>query len=91
MELPTLERDRDTVEYLIYQFDTFTLANGAPATAPTSYQLAAVPDGVRPTEADWNPAPWLAGPLTPGLRTIYLRFTDTPEVPVRRVGRLVVT
>lgn len=89
--IPTLTRDRDTVEYLTYRFDTFTDDTGASVAPPTTYDLAAVPAGTRPADGDWHPAPWLAGPLPPGLYDVYVRFTDSPEVPVTRVGLLTVT
>lgn len=89
--MQTLTRDRDTVEYLAYTFDTFTDETGQNATPPTTYDLAAVPVGTRPVSGDWHPAPWLAGPLTAGWYDVYLRFADTPEVPVRYVAQLRVT
>ena len=85
-----LTRDRDSIEYLAYEFDTFTV-DGEAVDPPTTYQIAATPPGTRPTSGDWHPAPWLAGPLTPGLYDIRIRFTDTPEQPVRYVAQLRVT
>lgn len=86
--LQSLTRDRDTVEYLSYQFDTVTDETGTPVTPPTSYDLAAVPQGTRPTSGDWHAAPWLAGPMTAGWYDLYLRFTDTPEQPTRYIALL---
>lgn len=88
----TIARDRGSVEYLAYEFDTFTLADGTPATPPTTYQLSAVPRGTYPVDADWHDAPWLPTGLTVGVvYDLRIRFTDTPEVPVRRVARLVLS
>ena len=84
----TITRDRNSIEYLNSEFDTFTV-NGAPVTPPSNYELSATPVGATPT--DWHPAPWLAGPFTPGTYIIRLRFTDTPEIPVHQVARLIIT
>lgn len=86
-----LVRDRDTVEYIDYQFATFTDVDGNPIDSPSNYELSAVPAGTRPTVGDWHAAPWLAGPMTPGTYIVRLRFTDTPEIPVREVAVLTVT
>jgi len=49
------------------------------------------------TSGDWDPdgkARILVGPgalaLTKGLRDVWLKVTDNPEIPVRRVGQLTV-
>jgi hypothetical protein len=83
--VPTITRHRSTVEYIGYTFESVTV-NGESVDPPDNYEMAATPTGTQPTT--WYTAPWLAGPLTPGIYDLYLRFTDTPEVPVRRVARL---
>jgi hypothetical protein len=82
-----LERDRDTIEYLAYTFDTMQV-DGEDVDPPDTYQISAVPSGTRPTEDDWHAAPWNVGPLDPGMYDIRIRFTDTPEHPVRYVAQL---
>ena len=85
----SLVRERGTVEYFAYNFDTMTV-NGQSVAPPTSYEMALTPLGTYPTNGDWHTAPWLAGPLTPGDYMLRLRFTDTPEQPVRQVATVTV-
>ena len=83
--LQSLTRDRGTVEYFAYDFDTMTV-NGDPVTPPASYEVALTLIGTQPTGGDWHTGPWLAGPLTPGDYLLRLRFTDTPEQPLGTVA-----
>lgn len=86
--MQTIVRHRSTVEYLTYTFDSVTV-DGETVDPPTTYQLAAPLAGQQPDE--WHDGPWLAGPLEPGLYALFVRFTDSPEVPVRHVGWLTVS
>jgi hypothetical protein len=83
--IATITRHRSTLEHIGYTFDSVTV-DGEAVAPPTEYQMAAPVSGTQPTE--WHPAPWLVGPMTPGVYDLYLRFTDTPEIPVRFVARL---
>lgn len=73
---------------------------------PTAYdvEMAFMPEG-EPEEADWASGDWetagtrylarcLVGPtgviLADGTYNIWLRITGSPEVPVKRVGTLVI-
>lgn len=87
--LQSLLRERGTVEYFAYDFATMTV-NGESVEPPATYQMALTPLGSYPTEDSWHDAPWLAGPLAPGDYMLRLRFTDTPEVPVRTVATITV-
>lgn len=85
--MDTITRHRSTVEYIGYTFDTVTV-DGEAVDPPEDYELAAPSAGTQPTT--WHPAPWLAGPLTPGLYDLYVRFTDASEIPVRHVAHIYV-
>lgn len=87
--LESLVRDRGTVEYLAYDFTTMTV-NGETVAPPATYQVGLTRMGSQPVEGDWHDAPWLAGPLTQGDYVMRLRFTDTPEIPMRTVATITV-
>lgn len=89
--------DRDSVEYLhvpITAPDTTDLA-----TIPIQVAVTA-PRPIRPT-TEWADATYddttaearlLIGPLlTPGNRSVWVRATDSPEVPVFYAGDIAVT
>lgn len=69
-------------------------ADGDPVT---TFEVTVTAPGVRPVE--WSDPTMIDGDLgvlvgagtdfalTPGIKyTVWIRFTDTPEIPVRRVG-----
>lgn len=86
---------RDSKEYL-----------RIPVTPPAGVTIAAqvvevavLPVGQAPIETDWQTASWsgntallLIGPgLTPGQNRVWLRVTDSPEIPVLLAGTITVT
>lgn len=63
----------------------------------TTVEWSFTAPGAQPT--DWHPGEWVAGstriligpaaiPLTVGYHDVWLRITDSPEIPVRRVGQI---
>ena len=87
--------DRDSVEYLHVPIST-------PDDADLSaVQMAVVATSTRPAGGDWADATWndttreatlLVGPYgTPGVRSVWVRVTDNPEVPVFNAGNIAIT
>lgn len=66
-------------------------------------EIAVMAPASQPEEADWRNAEWsdgnvariLIGPgekvLTPGSYMVWVRITDTPEIPVLTAGTITVT
>lgn len=73
---------RETVEYLPIE----ATLDGTPTT---TYQVAVVPHGTRPTV--WTASPYLITGLTPGYYDAYTKVTDTPEQPVTYAGSFLIT
>lgn len=78
-----------------------------PTTDPVFMAFMADPPKEEPANGDWKTAAWeydgityfarcLVGPggtveLEDGTYHVWVKLTDSPEVPVRRVGRLVIS
>lgn len=90
--------DRDSVEYL-----KVPITAPADVTLGTqTVEMAVLSPETRPIEDDWNTAEWAdsttarlllgpgALPLAAGTYKVWLRLTDTPEVPVLTAGTITV-
>lgn len=78
--------------------------DGATPNPGLTVEMAIIADGTEePASGDWKTAAWDSGrarllvgtggdiALTNGNYEIWVRITSSPEVPIRRAGRLVVT
>lgn len=93
------ERNRDSLEYL-------TVSATADQVLDTQTVEIAITRS-QPTAGDWLPAEWIGAAGTtrqarltpaqvgttrgPGTWYVFLRITDSPEIPVLPVGPLVIT
>lgn len=96
--MPRSSIDRDSVEYVKVPV---TPPAGIDITAqPVS--IAVTDAAARPVAADWKTASWdgnvaktLIGPgvlaLAPGSYKVWVKVTDSPEVPVMAAGTITVT
>lgn len=96
--MPRTSIDRDSVEYV--KVPVTTPAGVTITSQPVS--IAVVADTARPVTGDWKTATWngnvaqtLVGPgvlaLTPGNYKVWVKVTDSPEVPVLSAGTITVT
>lgn len=97
---------RLSTEYVQVQV-SFTVAGAASDPTGDVAQMAFVPPGAIPASGDWHTASWetvgaahyaqcLVGPsgdvvLRPGTYTVWVKITDSPEIPVRSPSQLTIT
>lgn len=92
-----------SVEYLKVPIEHFVSGVASnPTSFPVSFAFTVVaPNGSTPTPSSWSTGSWetanatyfargLVGGLTVGEWAVWCRITASPEVPVRKVGKLVI-
>jgi hypothetical protein len=97
---------RLSTEYVQVQV-SFTVAGVSTSPTGDQVQMAFMKGGAIPGNSDWHSAVWeaagstyyaqcLVGPasgvvLAPGTYSVWLKVTDSPEVPVRSPAQLTIT
>jgi hypothetical protein len=97
---------RLSTEYVLVQV-SFTVSGAAVSPTGDTVQMAFTHGGALPASGDWHSASWetagtqyyarcLVGPasgviLAPGTYAVWVKITDSPEVPVRSPAQLAIT